>query len=94
MQKIKDRCLNESPWSGASTNIPPSGLRDTILRIQYMSRARCHVTATAMQSSLLKSCARWRLYQPEQWKQLLSLMKIPEELTPISRPGRLKKWVA
>jgi hypothetical protein len=71
------------PWGITNIIVPPSGLRDCVLRIEYIGHADVTEIAGRQGTTMLQTVARWRLCDPERWAELVKVMGI--HVTPANR---------
>lgn len=63
------------PWAQTEIQIKPSGLRECVLRVDYLGLAGTRVLASALEHSLLHKVARWRVNNPDKFAHLLAAVK-------------------
>lgn len=67
------------PWP-SDIRVSPSGLRDCVLRAEFMSGSELRMFAKAQKASLMREVAKWRLEDYERWVDLLVAMGIEGSL--------------
>lgn len=73
---------------GAHIYVPPTGLRECVLRIQFLANNQVVVISRSRGSSLLTCVARWRLYEPCKWLELVSLIGCVDVAPKIGAPRK------
>lgn len=64
------------PWAMGQMQQAPMGLREAVARIAYLTPAGAATYAKAETPSLLRTVARWRLWQTAQWRELVTVMEM------------------
>ena len=69
------------PWNLGTLRQPASGLRDTVLRVQYLHLSDCRrllaiPLVRSRQSEAILNCCEWRLRRPTLWDELLVVLGI------------------
>lgn len=58
------------PWGMSSIQVEPCGLRECVLKVEYLSPDQVRLYARAKTGSLLSAVARWRIDDPVQFDEL------------------------
>lgn len=67
--------MKDRPWGFQKIEVLPSGLRECVLRVDYMPISEARSLACSQRETLLHQVARWRLGTPEQFKILFRIVK-------------------
>lgn len=90
------RPLRDSrPWSVTQIYVEPIGLRECVLRVQYLAIGDVAGLAGRVQNpTLLMRVANWRLHDIQRWDELVRTMKVDVAPKPIAVPAKRERIVA
>lgn len=67
--------LRRVPWKNGVFNLPPAGLRETVVRVAFMQS--CYLPTIRPSAGLLYTVAQWRLTRAARWTELQHLCGVP-----------------